>query len=145
MSDDNTTQAEKRTRTSPRVKFADELCTALDTMVAEFQKQTEGANKTTTALLTAKCEVLTDLRNRVVEMANDGPSNGEYAGHHYIGKRTNGELVAFDSNAVPTKRTFGTESKHGFTAVWGPQRTKAGQAYRIEHPDMLNETAPIFS
>ncbi len=155
MSDENmqsetateeTVAAEKRTRLSPRTKAFDETVATITATVTDLEKQLDGANKTATAKLTAQIEVLSDLKSRVVEMSAEGPVVPGYTGKHYIGKlSSDGSLVAFDSNTIPTMRGFGPESKHGFATVWGSFRTKDGTALRVAKPEMLTEYTPVFS
>lgn len=132
MSDANTQQTEetKRTRTSPRVKFGDEIVVMLDGILSDLGKQDAEDIE-----VAAKLELTSDIRGRVVSMIAEGVDKPSYNGRHYIGTKANGERVAFDSNVPPTRRSHGAETKHGFTSVLGPFRTSEGTAFRIEHPD----------
>jgi hypothetical protein len=158
MSNDTTTNTEetttlptekvKRTRLSPRVKFAEEVIAMMSEHLSDLQeerKETDVGDLTNITELDAKIALVSDLSGKVQSLVDEGNSKGEYSGRHYVGKlASDGSLVAFDSNTTPTKRSHGPETKHGFSTVWGPQRTKEGRAYRMARPEVLDETKPVF-
>lgn len=132
----------KRTRTSPRTKALDEVIAALDAALSDLaEEQKENGSELT---LDAKIEALSDFKGRVTSMADSGASKPEYAGRHYIARKADGTLAAFDSNVPPTRRSHGPESKHAFANAFGPFRTVEGVEYRLTHDDALADYAPIF-
>lgn len=128
---------EKRTRTSPRVKFADEVILMMNEHLSDLQeerKETDDSDLVALEVLDAKISLVSDLTLKVQTMSDEGVQKLDYNGRHYIKVDANGVRTAFDSNTVPTVRSHGPGTKHDCVSVLGPFRTESGVAYRIENP-----------
>ena len=144
MTTETTTTEEKakRTRQSPREKAFFEAIDLLEVAMFDLNTEKETANKTRTATIGAIVEALSDVQGRIKGLAEAGPTVVGYIGKHYIGCLANGERVAFDSNALPTKRSVGEGTPSNFLSVLGPIHTKSGVEYRLTHKDA--ETPVVF-
>lgn len=135
----------KRNRTSPRVKAIDETIRLLDEHLSDLSEELkEGDNEAVKTQLTSKVQVMSDFRGKLVALSKEGVTKPEYNGRHWIGIAKDEARVAFDCNTVPSIRSHGPESKHGYVKCFGPFRTIDGRALRIEKPEMLAEHTPVF-
>ena len=112
-----TSVKEKRTRTSPRVKFGEEI-------LGMIKEEFVGGRFT-----------LDNITSKIQTMMSDGPQQPEYAGRWYVGVKADNSRTAFQANNLPTKMSYGIGSKHDFTSVLGPMRTEAGADYRVKNPN----------
>lgn len=141
------TEKTKRTRTSPRVKFADEVIRMMSDHMSDLQeelKEVPTNNNAKRGGMLAQTELLSDLMLKVKTMSDEGVVKPNYEGRHYISQNADGTYTAFDSNVPPTVRTHGAGTKHNYAKVWGPFRTEGGVEYRLAHLETLAEYTPVF-
>ena len=130
---DETVANDKRTRTSPRVIFAQELLSMLDEYVAT--RCVLGAEGSHVARAT-----VSDIRAKIKTMMAAGAPTAVYTGRHFVGRKHNGTHEAFQTTSAITRLKFEPQ----YEAVFGPMRTSTGAEFRAKHPEMLAEMVPYY-